>query len=87
MNSSILKSVSKPGRYTGGEFGQIIKDKASVKARWAFCFPDTYEIGMSNLGMKIICVVIAWLQPYDKSNRCNDDKYSEYKLLPSEFAF
>ncbi len=52
--SSILKSVSKPGRYAGGEYGQIIKDKSKVKARFAFCFPDTYEIGMSNLGMRIL---------------------------------
>ena len=52
--STILKSVSKPARYTGGEFGQIVKDKNKVKTRIAFCFPDTYEIGMSNLGMKIL---------------------------------
>ncbi|MBQ8147081.1 MAG: TIGR03960 family B12-binding radical SAM protein [Clostridia bacterium] len=52
--SNILKSVQKPGRYTGGEFGQIIKDKDKVKMRIAFCFPDTYEIGMSNLGVKIL---------------------------------
>ena len=52
--STILKSVQKPGRYTGGEFGQIIKDKSKIKARVAFCFPDTYEIGMSNLGLKIL---------------------------------
>ena len=50
----VLKNVLKPGRYTGGEYGQIIKDKASVKARFAFCFPDTYEIGMSNLGIRIL---------------------------------
>ena len=50
----LLKRVEKPGRYTGGEFGQIIKDKSSVKARFAFCFPDTYEIGMSNLGVRIL---------------------------------
>ena len=56
--SSILKSVSKPGRYSGGEYGQIIKDKESVKARFAFCFPDTYEIGMSNLGMRILYGVL-----------------------------
>ena len=53
-NSTILKSVSKPGRYAGGEFGQIIKDASCVKARFAFCFPDTYEIGMSNLGMRLL---------------------------------
>lgn len=52
--STILRSVSKPARYTGGEFGQIVKDKQKVKTRIAFCFPDTYEIGMSNLGMKIL---------------------------------
>ena len=52
--STILKSVSKPGRYTGGEYGQIIKDKKSVDLRVAFCFPDTYEIGMSNLGVRIL---------------------------------
>lgn len=52
--SAILKSVQKPGRYTGGEFGQIIKDKSKMKLRVAFCFPDTYEIGMSNLGVRIL---------------------------------
>ena len=52
--STILRSVSKPARYTGGEFGQIIKDKTKIKTRIAFCFPDTYEIGMSNLGLKIL---------------------------------
>ena len=56
--STILKSVSKPGRYSGGEYGQIIKDKEKVKARFAFCFPDTYEIGMSNLGMRILYGVL-----------------------------
>ncbi len=55
---SILKSVSKPGRYSGGEYGQIIKDKNSVKASFAFCFPDTYEIGMSNLGVRILYGVL-----------------------------
>jgi len=54
INSTILKSVSKPGRYAGGEYGQIIKNKDEVKARFAFCFPDTYEIGMSNLGVRIL---------------------------------
>lgn len=52
--STILKSVQKPGRYTGGEFGQIVKDKSKMKLRVAFCFPDTYEIGMSNLGVRIL---------------------------------
>ena len=52
--STILKSVSKPGRYSGGEYNEVIKEKSKIKARWAFCFPDSYEIGMSNLGMRIL---------------------------------
>ncbi len=52
--SGILKSVAKPGRYTAGEFNRIMKDKDEVKVRFAFCFPDTYEIGMSNLGIRIL---------------------------------
>lgn len=52
--NSILKQVSKPGRYSGGEYGQILKDKSKIKARFAFAFPDTYEIGMSNLGVRIL---------------------------------
>ena len=52
--SSVLKSVSKPGRYIGGEFNSVIKNKDEVKARFAFCFPDTYEIGMSNLGVRLL---------------------------------
>lgn len=49
-----FKQVEKPGRYVGGEYGQIIKDKAAIDCRWAFCFPDTYEIGMSNLGVRLL---------------------------------
>ena len=56
--NTILKGVEKPGRYTGGEWGQVIKDKNAVKARFAFCFPDTYEIGMSNLGLRILYGVL-----------------------------
>ena len=50
----ILPRVQKPARYTGGEYNEIIKDKASTEVRIAFCFPDTYEIGMSNIGMRIL---------------------------------
>lgn len=50
----ILPSVQKPARYTGGEFNEIKKDLSQVHTRIAFCFPDTYEIGMSNLGMQIL---------------------------------
>lgn len=52
---SFLTSVSKPGRYTGGETGSTFKDLDKIDLRVAFCFPDTYEIGMSNLGMRILC--------------------------------
>ena len=49
-----LVAVQKPGRYTGGEPGCVYKDKAELDLRFAFCFPDTYEVGMSFLGMKIL---------------------------------
>lgn len=52
--NKILKQVSKPGRYIGGEYGQIVKDLSKINARFAFCFPDSYEIGMSNLGVRIL---------------------------------
>ncbi|MBO5206135.1 MAG: TIGR03960 family B12-binding radical SAM protein [Clostridia bacterium] len=61
--SSVLKSVSKPGRYVGGEYNSVKKNKDEVKCRFAFCFPDTYEIGMSNLGVRIL---------YDVLNREKD---------------
>jgi len=54
----ILPTVQKPARYVGGEYGQTMKDKRSVELRVAFCFPDTYEIGMSNLGMRILYAVM-----------------------------
>ena len=50
----ILPTVQKPARYTGGEFNEMKKDPENVRVRVAFCFPDTYEIGMSNLGMRIL---------------------------------
>jgi len=50
----LLLSVQKPGRYSGGEINSVIKDKKAIDVRFAFCFPDTYEIGMSHLGMKIL---------------------------------
>lgn len=55
---TVLRQVSKPGRYTGGEYGQIVKNKAEVDTRIAFCFPDTYEIGMSNLGVRLLYGVL-----------------------------
>ena len=50
----LLLKVQKPGRYVGGELGAVIKDKQDVDVRFAFCFPDIYEIGMSHLGIKIL---------------------------------
>ena len=54
LKKRILPMVQKPARYTGGEWGEIKKDKRDVDVRVAFCFPDTYEIGMSNVGMRIL---------------------------------
>lgn len=51
---SIFKLVQKPARYTGGEMNSIVKNKNDVFVRFAFCFPDLYEVGMSHLGMKIL---------------------------------
>ncbi len=55
-----LRAVQKPGRYTGGERGAVVKNKREVKLRFAFCFPDVYDVGMSHLGLKIL---------YDIKNR------------------
>lgn len=54
----LLKGVQKPGRYTGGELNSVVKNKDAVDVRFAFCFPDTYEIGMSHLGMKILYALL-----------------------------
>ena len=70
--SSVLKSVTKPGRYIGGEYNAIKKDKAAISCRFAFCFPDTYEIGMSNLGVRIL---------YETLNR-NPDVWCERVYAP-----
>ncbi len=58
----ILTRVQKPGRYVGGEYNAVHKDKDTVDCRFAFCFPDTYEIGMSNLGLRILYGVINKLE-------------------------
>ncbi len=54
MLDKILDKVQKAARYTGGEYGSIIKKTDEVKVRFAFCFPDLYEVGMSHLGLKIL---------------------------------
>mgnify|MGYP007084609969 CR=1 FL=1 len=50
----ILDRVSKPARYTGGEYGSIIKNPADAAVRFAFCFPDVYDVGMSHLGLRLL---------------------------------
>ena len=68
----ILKYVEKPSRYTGCELNSVVKNKADVKLRFGFCFPDTYEIGMSHLGMKVL---------YDVLNK-TDDIWCERSFMP-----
>ena len=53
-----LLNVSKPSWYTGGEFGSVEKDKNKVDIRYAFCFPDLYDVGMSHLGIKILYALL-----------------------------
>lgn len=60
----ILLKVQKPSRYIGGELNSIEKDLENVKMRFAFCFPDTYDIGMSHLGMKILYSLINEVPEY-----------------------
>lgn len=70
----MLLSVQKPGRYSGGEINSVVKDKEQVDVRFAFCFPDTYEIGMSHLGIKIL---------YSQFNE-RDDIWCERVFAPAE---
>lgn len=60
LSDDILLKIEKPARYIGGEVNSVVKDKAEVDTRIAFCFPDVYEIGMSHLGIQIL---------YDMFNR------------------
>ncbi|MBQ2781141.1 MAG: TIGR03960 family B12-binding radical SAM protein [Clostridia bacterium] len=54
MLDDLLLQVQKPARYSGGELNSVVKDPSAVDVRFAFCFPDLYEVGMSHLGMKIL---------------------------------
>ena len=63
LPEDILLSVEKAARYIGNEYGAVMKDAADVKIRYAICFPDVYEIGMSHLGIQIL---------YDMFNRRSD---------------
>ena len=83
--SAVLRAVSKPGRYTGGEFGQTVKDKDEVDVRFAFCFPDTYEIGMSNLGVRILYEALnrvenVWCERVYAPWTDMDEKMKEYGI-------
>ena len=54
ISDDILCKVEKPSRYVGGELNQVIKNPKDVDIRFAFCFPDVYEVGMSHLGTRIL---------------------------------
>jgi len=72
IGDEILRNVEKPSRYTGNEWNQVNKDLAGIKIRFAFCFPDVYEVGMSHLGMRIL---------YHLINE-RDDTYCERVFAP-----
>ncbi len=72
LDDSLLMNVEKPARYTGGEWNMAVKDPGEADVRFAFCFPDIYEVGMSHLGMKIL---------YHVLNR-RDDTYCERVFAP-----
>lgn len=58
INDRILMNVEKPARYTGGEVNSVVKDHSKIKAKFAFCFPDVYEVAMSHLGGQILYSII-----------------------------
>lgn len=72
ITDDILYKVEKPARYIGGELNIVIKEKAKVDVRFAFCFPDVYEVGMSHLGTKIL---------YHNLNK-REDTYCERAFAP-----
>ncbi len=54
LSDDILMKIEKPARYIGNEYNSVVKDKSKVNIRFAMCFPDVYEIGMSHLGIQIL---------------------------------
>lgn len=72
LNDEILLNIEKPARYIGNEVNSVMKDKEKVDIRFAMCFPDVYEIGMSHLGIQIL---------YDMFNR-RDDTWCERVYSP-----
>ena len=72
LSDEILLNIEKPARYIGNEVNMVVKDPESVDIRYAMCFPDVYDIGMSHLGIQII---------YDLLNK-RDDVYCERVYSP-----
>ena len=72
LSDEILLSIQQPARYIGGEVNMVVKDPSQVDIRFAMCFPDAYEIGMSHLGIQIL---------YDMFNR-REDIYCERVYSP-----
>ena len=72
LSDDILLRVEKPARYIGGEINMVVKDPDKVDIRFAMCFPDVYEVGMSHLGIQIL---------YDLFNR-REDTYCERVYSP-----
>jgi hypothetical protein len=72
LPDDILMQIDKPARYIGNEFNSVIKNPADVDIRFAMCFPDVYEVGMSHLGIAIL---------YDMLNR-RQDTYCERVYSP-----
>ncbi len=72
LNDEILLSIQQPARYIGGEVNMVVKDPSQVDIRFAMCFPDVYEIGMSHLGIQIL---------YDMFNH-RKDTYCERVYSP-----
>ena len=72
LSDDILLRIEKPVRYIGGEYNSVMKDPAKVSVRFAMCFPDVYEIGMSHLGIQIL---------YDMFNQ-REDVYCERVYSP-----
>ena len=72
LSDDILLNIDKPARYIGNEVNSVIKDPEKVDIRFAFCFPEVYEIGMSHIGLQIL---------YDMFNR-RDDVWCERVFSP-----
>jgi len=81
----VLLEVQKPGRYVGGELNSVVKNAEDVSVRYAFCFPDTYEIGMSHLGMKILYSIVndidyAWCERVFAPDNDMEEKMRELNV-------